>query len=92
MSTAQFDESSSYGIVGPIPGDVNVITDYNFINKINTTPGTFDFDLVDYNLDTTAATTGNGNLDEYATFKPFSTEDYKVKIVEISGTFVYSDL
>ena len=86
LSTAQFDESSSYGIVGPIPYDVNVITDYNFVDKINTTPGTFDFDLADYNLDTTAATTGNGNLDEYATFKPFSTEDYKVKIVEISGT------
>ena len=86
LSTAQFDESSSYGIVGPIPYDVNVITDYNFIDKINTTPGTFDFDLADYNLDTTAATTGNGNLDEFATFKPFSTEHYKVKIVEISGT------
>ena len=55
--------------VGPIPYDVNVITDYNFIDKINTTPGTFDFDLADYNLDTTAATTGNGNLDEYATFR-----------------------
>jgi hypothetical protein len=86
LSTAQFDESSSYGIVGPIPYDVNVITDYNFIDKINTTPGTFDFDLADYNLDTTAATTGNGNLDEYATFKPFAVADYKVKIVEITGT------
>ncbi len=41
LSTAQFDESSSYGIVGPIPYDVNVITDYNFVDKINTTPGTF---------------------------------------------------
>ena len=85
LSTSQFDESSSYGIVGPIPYDVNVIADYNFIDKINTTPGTFNFDLADYNLDTSAATTGNGNLDEYATFKPFAVADYKVKIVAIAG-------
>ena len=86
LSTAQFDESSSYGIVGSTPSDVNVITNYNFVDKINTTPGTFDFDLADYNLDKTAATTGNGNLDEFATFKPFAIADYKVKIVEISGS------
>ena len=86
LSTAQFNESSAYGIVGPVPFDVNVIPDYNFIDKINTTPGTFDFDLADYNLDKTAATTGNGDLDEFATFKPFAVADYKVKIVEISGS------
>ncbi|AOV60911.1 virion structural protein [Synechococcus phage S-CAM22] len=86
LSTAQFSESSSYGIVGSVPNDINVITDYVFANKINTTPGTFNFDLQDYNLDRTAASTGQGNLDEFATFKPFNIEDYKVQILEISGS------
>ena len=36
---------STYGIVGDVPNDVNVISDYVFADKVNTTPGTFDFDL-----------------------------------------------
>ena len=86
LSTEQFNESSTYGIVGDVPNDVNVITDYVFADKVNTTPGTFNFDLADYNLDKTAASTGNGDLDEFATFKPFNVNDYKVRIVEISGS------
>ena len=89
LSTAQFDESSSYGIVGKQPNDINVITDYIFADKVNTTPGTFDFDLADYNLDKTAATTGNGDLDEFATFKSFNINHYSVRIVEISGSSAF---
>ena len=86
LSTEKFDESSTYGIVGNTPNDINVISDYIFANKVNTTPGTFDFDLADYNLDKTVASTGNGDLDEFATFKPFNVSHYKVRIVEISGS------
>ncbi len=55
LKTEQFDEQSSYKIVGPIPNDVNEIKNYTFALVNNTTPGTFDIDLDDYDLDGTAA-------------------------------------
>ena len=86
LSTSQFSEQSTYGIEGPVPNDINVISNYEFKDVVNTTPGTFDFDLDDYNLNRTDATGGGGNLDSFATFKPFDTDHYSVKIVEISGS------
>ena len=86
LSTSQFSEQSTYGIEGPVPNDINVISDYEFKDVVNTTPGTFNFDLDDYNLNRTDATGGGGNLDSFATFKPFDTDHYSVKIVEISGS------
>ena len=87
LSTEQFDELSTYGIIGDTPNDVNEIGDYIFENIVNTTPGTFDLDLQDFNLDRTAAETqGAGNLDEYAKFKPWSTDGYAIRIVEVAGS------
>ena len=45
ISTTRFDEQDSYGITGPVVADVNEISEYNFLNIVNTTPGTFDIDL-----------------------------------------------
>ena len=86
LSTSQFSEQSTYGIEGPVPNDVNVISDYEFKDVVNTTPGTFDFDLDDYNLNRTDESGGGGDLDSFATFKPFDTDHYSVRIVEISGS------
>ena len=86
LSTSQFSEQSTYGIEGPVPNDINVISNYEFKNVINTTPGTFDFDLDDYNLNRTDESGGGGDLDSFATFKPFDTDHYSVRIVEISGS------
>ena len=37
LSTEQFSEASTYGIVGPIPSDINEIKDYTFETIQNTT-------------------------------------------------------
>ena len=88
MSTEQFSEQSTYGIVGPIPNDINEIESYTFAEITNTTPGTFDIDLNDFNLDGTASA-GSGNLDSFAKFKPYSDDDYSVRIDEVSGSSAY---
>jgi len=86
LVTEQFNEQSSYGIVGPIPNDTNIIQNYVFSMVNNTTPGTFDIDLDDYNLDGTGYNAGGGqNLDGFAKFKPFLVADYSVKIEEVAG-------
>ena len=87
LSTEQFDEQSTYGIVGAAPQDVNVIENYTFANVNNTTPGTFDIDLDDYNLDGTGYNAGGGqNLDSFAKFKPFGPDIYSVRILEVGGS------
>ena len=43
LKTEQFDEQSSYKIVGPIPNDVNEIVAYTFAQVNNTTPGTVSY-------------------------------------------------
>ena len=88
LVTEQFSEQSTYGIVGPIPNDINIIEGYTFATITNTTPGTFDIDLNDFNLDGTTST-GSGNLDSFAKFKPFATADYSVRIDEVSGSSAY---
>ena len=88
LSTEQFNEQSTYGIVGPIPNDINEISSYTFAEITNTTPGTFDIDLNDFNLDGTVST-GTGNLDSFAKFKPYSDDDYSVRIDEVSGSSAY---
>ena len=88
LSTEQFSEQSTYGIVGPIPNDINEIDSYTFAEITNTTPGTFDIDLNDFNLDGTASA-GSGNLDSFAKFKPYSDDDYSVRIDEVSGSSAY---
>ena len=42
LVTEQFNEQSTFGIVGPIPNDINIIEGYTFAEVNNTTPGTFD--------------------------------------------------
>jgi|SaaInlV_120m_DNA_3_1039746.scaffolds.fasta_scaffold00199_3 hypothetical protein len=85
LSTTRFDEQSTYGITGPVVADVNEISEYYFSNIVNTTPGTFDIDLNDWNLNRTA-NTGSGDLDTFAKFKPFAEDVYSVRIDEISGS------
>ena len=75
LTTERFDEQSTFGIRGPIPNDVNEINDYTFAQVINTTPGTFDIDLADYNAPTEVG--GTNNLDEYAYFKTVTDDDYR---------------
>ena len=86
LVTEQFSEQSTYGIVGPIPNDINVIEGYTFPLVVNTTPGTFDIDLDKYNLDGTYNAAGSQNLDSFAKFKPFATIDYSVRIDEVGGS------
>ena len=81
LVTEQFSEQSSYGIVGPIPNDVNEIVGYTFPQINNTTPGTFDINLNDYNH----PEGGSNNLDELAKFKPHSDIDYSIRIDEVSA-------
>ena len=88
LSTEQFNEQDTYGIVGKIPNDINVIKGYAFTEVNNTTPGTFDIDLNDYNLDGTESA-GSGDLDSYAKFKPYNDDDYSVRIDEVSGSSSY---
>ena len=49
LSTEQFNEASTYNITGPIPADINEILSYTFAQVNNTTPGTFDINLANYN-------------------------------------------
>ena len=85
LVTEQFSEQSTYGIVGPIPNDINIIEGYTFATVQNTTPGTFDIALSSYGYNG-----GSNNLNQFATFKPFATEDYSVRIDEVSSgsTFI----
>ena len=84
LSTAQFNEQSTYGITGVIPADVNEIKSYTFAEITNTTPGTFDLDLADF--DAPSDVGGTNNLDEYAVFKPYTDDDYSVRIDEVGGS------
>ncbi|AIX17954.1 structural protein [Synechococcus phage ACG-2014b] len=86
LSTEQFDEQSTYNIVGPVPNDVNEIAQ-TFPDIVNTTPGTFDIDLATF--DAPEEIGGTNNLDEYAKFKSYADNDYSVKIVEVSGSSSY---
>ena len=88
LTTEQFSEQSTYGIVGPIPNDINEISSFAFSEVINTTPGTFDIDLNDWDLDGTA-NAGSGDLDSYAKFKPYSDEDYSIRIDAVAGSSAY---
>ena len=89
LSTERFDEQSTYGIRGPIPNDTNEIAAYTFAEVNNTTPGTFDIDLDDYNLDGTYNAGGSQNLDSFAKFKSWSGSDYTVRIDEVAGGSTY---
>ena len=88
LSTERFDEQETYGIRGPIPNDVNEITSYSFIQVDNTTPGTFNIDLNDYNVDGTY-TAGTGDLDSFAVFKSYDINDYSIYIEEVAGGSPY---
>ena len=87
LSTEQFAEQSSYGVTGPVPNDINEIN-RTFAEINNTTPGTFDIDLA--NFDAPEDIGGTNNLDEYAKFKTFNDIDYAVRIVEVGGSSPYS--
>ena len=88
LVTEQFAEQSTYGISGPVPQDTNEIVNYVFSEIDNTTPGTFDIDLNDFDADGTA-NAGSGDLDSFAKFKPFDASVYSVQIDEISGSSSY---
>ena len=89
LATERFDEQDTYGIRGPAPSDNNIIEDYTFSQVVNTTPGTFDIDLSDY--DAPVDVGGTNNLDEYSYFKDYSTNSsaYRVRIDEIGGSSPY---
>ena len=87
LATERFDEQDTYGIRGPVPNDINVISKYTFAQVVNTTPGTFDIALSDY--DAPPIVGGTNNLHEYSYFRPYSDEDYSVRIDEISGASPY---
>jgi len=85
LSTTQFNEQSTYGIVGPIPNDINEISGFNFIQVPNQTPGTFFIELANYD----SPSGGTNNLNEFARFKPYTDEDYLIRIDEVSGGSPY---
>jgi len=87
LSTERFDEQSTYGIRGPVVNDVNEIEAYEFFEVVNTTPGTFDIDLADY--DAPSDIGGTNNLDEYGKFKAWEAGLYQIRIDEISGSSPY---
>ena len=68
LATERFDEQDTYGIRGPVPNDINVISKYTFAQVVNTTPGTFDIALGDY--DAPPIVGGTNNLHEYSYFRP----------------------
>lgn len=82
LSLEQFNESSSYGIVGPIPNNVNLISQFYFPQSNNTTPGTFEIDMasVPY-LD--------GTLNNFASFRDHSDTNYSIKIDETTQGSIY---
>jgi hypothetical protein len=86
LATVQFNEQSTYGLVGPIPSDNNSIS-YTFPQVVNTTPGTFDIDLSDYDAPSTIG--GTDNLDEFAKFKDYADDDYSIRIDEVSGSSAF---
>ncbi|AOO10673.1 hypothetical protein RW060613_085 [Synechococcus phage S-RIM8] len=87
LSTEQFNEQDTFGITGPVPNDINEIRQ-TFPEVNNTTPGTFDIDLSNY--DAPEEVGGTNNLDQYAKFKSFSEFDYSVRIDEVGGSSTYS--
>jgi len=79
----QFSEQSTYGIVGPVVSANNEITGYTFAQVgFNPSVGTFEIDLSAYD----APSGGTNNLDEFGLFKPYSTDDYIIRIDELSGS------
>ena len=89
LATERFDEQTTFGIRGPVVNDVNEIEGYSFANIVNTTPGTFDIDMS--NFDAPPIVGGTNNLHEYSYFKPYSgnESDYTVRIDEASGGSPY---
>ena len=80
----QFSEQSTYGIVGPVVNVVNEITGYTFA-QVGFSPsvGTFTIDLSQFDAPDSG---GTNNLDDFALFKDYSTDDYTIRIDEISGS------
>jgi len=82
LSTEKFDESTTYGITGPAPNDINVISQFYFPQTINTTPGTFTIDMATVPYLT-------GTLDQYAKFRAYSETNYSVRIDEVAANAAY---
>ena len=76
--------SNLYGIVGPVVNVVNEITGYTFA-QVGFSPsvGTFTIDLSQFDAPDSG---GTNNLDDFALFKDYSTDDYTIRIDEISGS------
>ena len=87
LITQQFSEQDSYGIIGPLPNDVNDVKNYVFTEINNTTPGTFDIDLSTF--DAPSDIGGTNNLDDFAKLKEFDVNDYSIRIDEVSGGSTY---
>ena len=87
LSTERFDEQDTYGVRGPLVNDINEIVAYEFSQVVNTTPGTFNIDLSDY--DAPEDIGGTNNLDEYGKFKAYGPSVYRIRILETSGTSTY---
>ena len=82
LSLEQFSESAAYGIVGPVPNNVNLITQYYFPQTNNTTPGTFDITMASVPYE-------GGTLDNFASFRDYSDTNYSVRIDESTQGSIY---
>jgi hypothetical protein len=87
LTTIRFDEQDTYGVIGPNVNDINEIKQYQFLAVTDTTPGTFDVNLANY--DAPSDIGGTNNLNLFGKFKPWGTEVYKARILETSGTSPY---
>jgi len=87
ITTERFDEQDTFGVKGPVVDDVNEIAAYVFPEVVNTTPGTFDIDLSNYDAPENIG--GTNNLDEFGKFKAYGPSVYRIRILEISGTSAY---
>ena len=86
LRTERFDEFDTFGIRGPVTADVNLLERYEFGIINNTTPGTFDIALSNFN----SLTGGTNNLHQFAQFiETFDDSNFVIKVSEISGTSPY---
>ena len=85
LSFEQFN-NTSFGIVGPVPNVRNDISNYTFAQE-DTTPGNFTIDLDDY---AAPGSGGTNNLDQFALWKDYSSNDYSIRVDEITGSSPYA--
>ena len=86
LSFEQFS-NTGFGIVGPVPNVKNDISNYTFAQVEDTTPGNFTIDLDDY---AAPGSGGTNNLDQFALWKDYNSNDYSIRVDEITGSSPYA--